>query len=226
MSWNEHECETGPSEYDAAVEGFKELLRKEVSEETESRLKQLEASNQVLRAKVANLSQLEREAEGKIRDAQLAKDQAERTAKQEAVQLRANELLAILAEPKFKVRRTNVTGPKCDRCDEHRYIIYTTPLGKEGKEYCDCNKTTVRYVVSEQRAYSVGTNERNTGIRVWYSTSERFEKEKDYDDHFDAEMLRVPTTIEGMLADYNHYGFDNREAAQALADAKNVAVTS
>lgn len=218
--YHEHECEPEPSEYDEAVEGFKELLRKEVSEETQSRLKQLEKENGTLRAKVANLSQLEREAEGKIRDAQFAKDQAERTAKQEAMRARACELLDIIATPKFTVTVTRVMIPKCDKCDEDRKLTYTTPRGKEQSEQCECWKSYQKYITETRRVASVGKSRH--GLQVWYKADKAFLKGPDENDYFRSEILHVPTTIEAMIKHgYGSFGFDTKEEAQALADALN-----
>lgn len=221
MSYYEHECEPEPSEYDEAVEGFKELLRKEVSEETQNRLKHLEKSNKDLREKVANLSKLEREAESRIREAMYAKGQAERTAKMEANRLRACELLDLIATPKYTVKATSVMIPKCDKCNEKRQLVYTTPRGNEAFEYCECNKSTRKYVTEMQRV-ATGGRHRNDKLQVWYQADASFNKEKEEHDYFRSEVLRTPAGIEEMIKHgYSSFGFDTEEEAQKLADALN-----
>lgn len=208
-----------PSEFDEAVDGFKELLRKQVADEIQTELEVLRKSNRELSEQAKELPKLLREASKAKVEYEAAKRNAERDANQRGV----NDLLKIMATPKFKVRHTWAKGPKCGMCDDDRRINYTTPSGKEAYETCECNVTHPKYIVTEVMAKTI-TKTRN-GTKVWYTLNDDYFTSPEGNDYIHTTVLYAPGDIGEMVeGDYSNYGFEDRESAQELADAKNAEV--
>lgn len=214
--------EPEPSEADELIESIKEKLRTEVKQEILDELAKLRKTNGELRAKVKNLAELERASIIAKGEYEHKAKQAERTAKSEANQLAANELLAVIAAPKFTVANIYTKKPKCDKCDGQRRLNYKTPSGRESYEMCVCNGSDDSYGVVEQMVKTI-SKDRYKKLMVWYIVSAKFmATDKEEDDYIGAEILRHPKeSIVAMEDAYSLYGFDTRESAQALADYMN-----
>ena len=206
-----------PSEFDEAIEGFKDLLYKQVAQEVQDELTALRKSNRELSEQAKELPKLVQEA----RTAKIEYEAAKRNAEYEASQKSINGLLSLMATPKFAVRSTWMKGPKCGKCNEDRYLPYTTPLGKEQNEPCECNVSSQHYVVQEHMAYSIGKD--RYGVNVQYVPSSEYLKDPENRDYIHTKVLYKPTDVEKMVEGRSQesYGFEDRESAQELADAMN-----
>lgn len=209
-----------PSEFDEAVDGFKELLRKQVAQEVQNELEALRKSNRELAEQAKELPKLLREAS----KAKVEYEAAKRSAEYEASKKGINDLLKIMATPKFKVRHTWAKGPKCGMCDDDRRINYTTPSGKEAYETCECSVTHPKYIVTEVMAKTISKN--RYGTKVWYTLNDDYFSSPEDNDYIHTTVLYEPVDIEEMVeGNYSNYGFEDRESAQEYADALNAQVS-
>lgn len=210
-----------PSEYDEKVDEFKDMLRQQVKAEITERLERLEKDNAELRAKVANVGRLERDAKTLERELKHSIESAERKAKQEFFSMKLTELAAILAEPKYKIDYRRVHGDKCDKCDDKRRVAYTTPLGRNLFESCTCAKLKTEYYITEHVATEVKRENRGAGeYKVWYSPHMSDYNE---DGYISAKWVVDPEgmTIEEQKKVISSLGFSDRDEAQALVDTLN-----
>lgn len=213
--------EPEPSEADELIESIKEKLRTEVKQDILNELAGLRKTNGELRAKVKNLGELERASIIAKGEYEHKAKQAERTAKADAAQMAANELLAVIATPKFTVDSIYTKKPKCDKCDGQRRLNYKTPSGRENYEMCFCNGSDHSYGVVEQMVKTISKN-RYKDLVVRYVVSSEFMASLGRDDdHIRSTILTKPRSLEAMEGNYSEYGFDTRESAQALADYMN-----
>lgn len=213
--------EPEPSEADELIESIKEKLRTEVKQEILDELAKLRKTNGELTTKVKNLAELERASIIAKGEYEHKAKQAERTAKSDAAQLAANELLAVIATPKFTVDSIYTKKPKCDKCDGKRRLNYKTPSGRESYEMCDCNGSDHSYEVVEQMVKTI-SKDRYKDLIVRYVVSREFMASLNREgDHIRSTILSQPRSLEAMEGNYSEYGFDTRESAQALADHMN-----
>lgn len=214
--------EQEPSEADELIESIKEKLRGEVKTEVLEELTRLRTTNGELTAKVKNLGELEKAATMAQRDYEYKAKQAERTVKNQVAGMAANELLELMATPKFTVTSGYTKRPKCERCNAKRQLVYTTPMGRETYEMCFCSGSDHSYVTTEQMVKTMHKS-RYDGLQVWYAVSSEFMNSlKKEDDYIRSTILHKPKgTVEEMESNYSEYGFDTREAAQVLADHLN-----
>lgn len=217
MSWQDYpEFYPEPSEFDESMEALKNKLRESVKSEVLEELKALRTQNAQLRERQANLRSLELATERAERECERKARMAEDQAQRDANRLKANELLAVLSNPKYRVATTRDEVEKCDKCDENRNVRYLTPRGREATERCECAMTSLRYIVEENIVHEAAN--RNGKLLFWYSPTRRYLSTDD-EGYFNVEVLREPVAIEEMMNDYRRYGFDTEEAAQELVDA-------
>jgi len=65
----------------------------------------------------------------------------------------------------------------CDQCDDDRRIYYTTPLGKEAYESCNCSKGVVKYTPKECSLYSFKLDNDSKNVLAWYKLHEDYNEE-------------------------------------------------
>lgn len=133
----------GPSEFDEKVDEWKETLRESVKEEFKSRMAELEAEN-------AQLQDIKKNWSEKVAELEREKGQAVLEAKRAAYnakQMRTEELLKETLPYAYYVYATYKDGPKCDKCDDDRYIHYKSPQGYDRAEKCDCSIQKITYAV-------------------------------------------------------------------------------
>lgn len=132
-----------PSDFDEKVDEWKASLRESVKEEFKARMAELEAEN-------TQLQEIKKNWSAKVAELEREKEQAVSEAKRAAINaqhMRTEELLKETLPYAFCVYATYKTGPKCDKCDEDRYIHYKSPQGYDRAEKCDCSIQEVTYAV-------------------------------------------------------------------------------
>ena len=93
------------------------------------------------------MDKLEKECHDRICELKKEKSRCE----SEASQKRLSELFKdvgmslVLYKPSLE----RVYLPKCKKCDEHRYIHFKSPSGKDMEEKCECNKYYSKHVPRE-----------------------------------------------------------------------------
>lgn len=204
--------------FDEEVESLKDTLREGVAKEIRERLELLTTQNTELTRRLANLAALEKAAADAKRDYERKLTQAEQLARRTVQQEGLRKLLELLREPRYRVERSWDLGPKCDRCDEERRLAYTTPLGRESFESCECATRSSLWTVEEMLVHEVAR--RSAGLLAWYHPASRY---------FDDDSVGSPTvlksadgiSLEVLAENPRDYGFTTEAAAQVLADALN-----
>lgn len=146
-----------PSEFDQQVEEFKASLIKSVKEEFLQRMEALEKENAALR-------KFRDEKEAFIRDCEnrVAKAQREaRMAEEKWKTARLHQLLGDSLGTGWKVGYKMEYAPKCDKCDDNRYLHFLSPQGNPCKEICKCAKYTTRYFPQEATLSKMYVRKRN-----------------------------------------------------------------
>lgn len=171
-----------PSEFEQQVEEFKDSLKRSVKQETQELIERLRKENEELRSVRDNWEEVKRSYEKKQRELQ----NEIYTCKQNASRMRLDQLFeecgmnVILYSP----YSYSVYNPKCDKCDDDRYIHYKSPSGKDNKEECECAKSFRKYKPSaeylcEFRVNKYGSDRKQYPLMMW------FKKYRDYRDDYD-----------------------------------------
>lgn len=214
-----------PTAFEQEIDNFKEALRQSVKDEITAELEGLRRDNAAQAEKLANLKNLELEADQVRIQYERKRDNAEREARTKVEHAGIRKLLAVLAEPRYRVKRVYHSKPKCEHCDEHRTLTYLTPMGRTATEQCECAMRTMVWEVEEQMVHEI--TKRRGDLLVWYkSTASAGYWGSGSDDTIggadtlkpaagvpDAELMDMPT----------EYGFASEEDAQRIADALNKA---
>lgn len=143
MSYYDYDDYYEPSEFDEKVEEFKGYLRESVKKETQELIEKLQKENAELREVRDNWESIKRNYENKKRELQREISNC----KYEAARMRLEELFEfcgmniILYYPIWE----RVYKPKCDKCDDNRYVHFKSPSGKDCQEYCSCAESFNKY---------------------------------------------------------------------------------
>lgn len=217
MDWFENDFYDEPSEFDAQVVEFKQNLMKSVKEEFIAEMEALKKENEELQNIKANFKAIEKDYENKKR--QLESEY--QTLKNNVRRERLNQLMKDFQVELFTVASKSKTGPKCDKCDDKRKIHYTTPLGRETCESCDCDIRIHTYEPIEtiMSEFSI----RNGEGYAWYKvkTDRSDEWLSYYEDSISGkDLITSEDQFEGIGYVYNTL-FKNKEIAQKYCDYKN-----
>lgn len=123
-SWfEENWCEEPREEETALIEAIKEGVRQDIKAEMER-----------LRKENTELQQYKQERQEYEYRLQTEVEAYKRTLRQGKVK----ELFGDYIGTGWGVGRNTILPPKCDKCDEKRFIHFKSPRGKELTELCDC----------------------------------------------------------------------------------------
>lgn len=186
MSYYDDDFYYEPSEFEQQVESFKESLLNAVKEEIKEEMERLRKENAELQEIKKNFDQIKAD----YREKEWVLENKMKEASQEAAKARLNELMKQFEVILYRADWDYVTGPKCDRCNEHRKIEFTSPSGKAMTESCACaEKTKVHkpgmMILKEFRK----RNSRGNEIIAWY------EPYRDSDDGFTYSSSTVAEVI-------------------------------
>lgn len=119
------------SEFEQQVEEFKDSLRRSVKQETQELIERLKKENEELRGVRDNWEEIKRGYEAKQRELQNEIYHC----KQNATRMRLDQLFEACGMNVilFRPSSFSVYKPKCDNCDDDRYIHYKSPSGKDNK---------------------------------------------------------------------------------------------
>lgn len=130
-----------PSEFDEKVEEFKETLMDSVKVEFKKEMDRLRKENAELQETKKRMKEIEQELESEKRKLQYERQDLESKVRREKLSSLMKEFeveLYTIGSKAYKV-------PKCNKCDENRRINYTTPLGNDTYESCDCSRSVHVY---------------------------------------------------------------------------------
>lgn len=165
-----------PSEFEQQVDEFKQSLLNSIKEEFIAEMDKLKTENAELQDIKHRMEEIEFERSRERSELEHSK----KIAMKEAKDMRLGELLKDYKQNIYTADSVHSRGPKCQECDADRQISYTTPLGREAKEWCACHETTVTYNVKEVTAASIEHWTAEYGIKVNYYDDARDQVIKSY----------------------------------------------
>lgn len=133
FSWDDY---YEPSDLEIAMEDFKQSIIENVRQELKDKIARLEKENSELLEVKKNWASIQKEYKDSIHDLHVKMENAEREAKR----LKAKEIINSISTTGYRVHYEYVKPPKCDKCDENRYVHFISPLGREMKEPCKCSE--------------------------------------------------------------------------------------
>lgn len=219
MGFNPDYWESEQSEADAAFAELRERVYESVSDEITSKIKTLTDANKRLEERLKNLDNLERDADRLKREYEVKVEQFERTTKDELRRMQAAKILSFMTEEKYGIIWEQEGKPKCDKCDENRYLNYVTPRGREASERCECAESASKLVPVAMNVESL--DGRGDNISVWWEPTFsvlRYDRE---DWNMRTRRLKIEGTDEDKANDPTNYGFDTIEEAQRICDLAN-----
>lgn len=169
-NWNDY---YEPSEFDEAVEEFKDAIRRNVRQELQDVIEQIKKENAELREVKENWDKIKREHEQAMWELTLAKEHA----KEEVYKERLVEFLRRFSFVGYRPDADFVYEAKCDKCDEYRKIHFVSPMGREMVEDCSCAKGKLVYNPKEVHLFSFTVCGRNSEILYF----ERFDEDINHD---------------------------------------------
>lgn len=138
MSYYDYEDYYEPSEFDEKVEEFKDYLRQSIKEETQNEIEKLRKENEALQKIKRDWDNLVKEYEDKKRELEYKIRECESKASSKRLETLFEEtgMNVIMYKPDYN----HVYGKKCNKCDDDRYIHFSSPSGKDYTEDCECAK--------------------------------------------------------------------------------------
>lgn len=221
-----------PSEFDEKCEELMDLLRNNVTEEIKTERKNLNAEIERLHKKLAELKDIADHYDAKVKELEEAKSKYEWNETKERQRItaevrkeRLSKILEGFQSTLWCVRNSGKERPKCDKCDENRYIHFKSPSGKDCKEVCECSKRDSFYTVEEYACvrFQISNSDLRKGQLVgWYQG--RYEERDDYDCYSNG-IYAADKMYEGQPYDeiesYWRVFFRSKEEAQKYADWLN-----
>ena len=210
----------GPSDFDIAIEEFKEGLRKTVKDEFVKEMTRLKKENEELQEVKKNFDKIKQE----YKDKEDALKRKEDNLNYELAHKKFNELTTIagFSGHIYAIDYKEGRIPKCDKCDDNRQIHFTSPSGRDCKEDCPvCGK---RYCIYYPKPVDA--------IKIRFSKDPYLKSEAwavKYDEYNDSTTYKTENIYEGTAEEFNiddyytlrHTCFESKELAQKICDRIN-----
>lgn len=126
----------------AKVFEIESILRKNVRADVLNEMQELERKNKDLREQLDQLRNIEKNWDDKKRELDKAIENAKYARLSELIQSIPTHAYCVTCEYKH-------AHPKCDKCDEDRFIHFKSPSGKDMKELCTCAEYERVYFIKE-----------------------------------------------------------------------------
>lgn len=214
MSYYDEDFYCEPSEFDQQVDEFKQSILVAVKDEFKAEMERLKKENQELQKVKENFKSIQQDFKNKHRQLENERNDLERKIRNE----RLSELLKDHEVIMYRDAIEYEKLPKCDKCDKHRQVEYTTPLGRKTSERCDCDTSKQKHVPEEHIRTEFKLHSHNRTMTVWY---------KKYEDGDGYSYSEVPDVIfqEGMkyedIKDSYRVYFTTKEECQKYCDWLN-----
>lgn len=215
MSYYDEEFYHEPSEFDQQVEEFKQSILGAVKDEYKAEMERLKKENQELQVVKENFENIKMVYKNKERQLENERNDLERKIRNE----RLSELLKDHEVIMYRDAIEYEKLPKCNKCDKHRQIEYTTPLGKKTSEQCDCDISKQKHAPKEHIRTEFRLHSHNRAMTIWY---------KKYEDGDGYSYSEVPDVIyqDGMkyedIDKFRRIYFSSKEECQKYCDWLNI----
>lgn len=217
MGYYDTEFYDEPSEFDVMMHEFKQSLLADVKKEYVDEMNRLRKENAELQDVKLNFSDIKSDYSKK-------KNELEREYQDLKGKVRRERLSALMKELEVELYTVSTTShekQKCNKCDENRRIYYTTPLGNEAYESCDCSKRISIYKPHPilLNSFSIRNGEGNAWYQVKVDGSDEWLSY--YDDSISGnELIADESQFENIGYAYKAL-FKTEELAQKFSDYKN-----
>lgn len=137
--------------FDSTIVELKEQLKKEVKQDIQDKIKNLEEENKELRDVKENWKTLKQEYKNKINEAEIEKQDILDNTKREIYNATLKDLFENCDYFKklYKVDYKTEKREKCDKCDEDRNLTLIDCYGRKHKVTCECYKSKKIYYAEE-----------------------------------------------------------------------------
>ena len=199
-----------------------EQLKKEVKQDIQDKIKNLEDENKELRDVKENWKTLKQEYKNKINEAEIEKQDILDNAKREIYNATLKDLFENCDYFKklYKVDYKTEKREKCDKCDEDRNLTLIDCYGRKHKVTCECYKSKKIYYAEEnsETAIYIQKNKERDNFKFEFKNQESYT----YGSKIDRENVLEKfdkNKVDGHL--YWDVYFTTLEEAQKYADYLN-----
>lgn len=208
--------------FDSTIVELKEQLKKEVKQDIQDKIKNLEEENKELRDVKENWKTLKQEYKNKINEAEIEKQDILDNAKREIYNATLKDLFENCDYFKklYKVDYKIEKREKCDKCDEDRNLTLIDCYGRKHKVTCECYKSKKIYYAEEnsETAIYIQKNKERDNFKFEFKNQESYT----YGSKIDRENVLEKfdkNKVDGHL--YWDVYFTKLEEAQKYADYLN-----
>ncbi len=208
--------------FDSTIVELKEQLKKEVKQDIQDKIKNLEEENKELRDVKENWKTLKQEYKNKINEAEIEKQDILDNAKREIYNATLKDLFENCDYFKklYKVDYKTEKREKCDKCDEDRNLTLIDCYGRKHKVTCECYKSKKIYYAEEnsETAIYIQKNKERDNFKFEFKNQESYT----YGSKIDRENVLEKfdkNKVDGHL--YWDVYFTKLEEAQKYADYLN-----
>lgn len=166
-------CEQG--EFDEHIENLKTALKSPIQKEFLDEMEKLRKENGELR----EFRNLKEKYERELKEKKREYDIKIRNAEIEADRKKLKDLLSLVSAIGYRVKIDYIKDPKCNKCDNNRYISFISPLGREMKEPCLCDTAKKIYNCTEVELISFRVAEKLSD--VYYELAEKNRESNRYE---------------------------------------------
>ena len=206
--------------FDSTIAELKDQLKKEVKQDIQNKIKNLEEENIELRDVKENWETLKQEYKNKINEAEIEKQDILDNAKREIYNATLKDLFENCDYLKklYKVDYKTEKRKKCNKCDEDRNLTLIDCYGRKHKVHCKCYESKKIYYAEEnsettiyiQKSKGEDSFRFEFRSRDSYNYGHKIDK-KDVLEKFDEDKVK----------DYWNTYFTTLEEAQKYADYLN-----
>ena len=173
-----------PSEFEEKCDELKTMIKQSALKEINDELVRLKSENTSMKSIVDNFNnkvkELEQEKQKYIWNENKLKEEITCQLRKE----RLSNLLDGFQTTLYTINNEGKKQPKCNKCDENRYIHFKSPSGKDMTELCECCRSNNFYVVKESeckefRICDFSNDNRKGKLIGWYKL--RRARDNDYD---------------------------------------------
>jgi hypothetical protein len=216
MEWYEEDFYDEPSEFEQAVDEFKQGLMKSVKEEFVGEMERLRKENAELQDVKKNFEQVKRDFDVKKRELESEYQKLKGNVRRE----RLVDLLKDHQITLYKALSKRKVPPKCDKCDKYRKIKYTSPLGRETSEDCLCKEGKIVCFPEEYVRYEFRLSRNQSDVTAWYRQYNDDEDGLVYDSSIRAEYIYSSDMDFKDIKQYSTF-FKTKEECQRYCDFLN-----
>ena len=173
MSYYDSDFYDETSEFEQQVEEFKSALVKSVKAEYMNEIGRLRKENSELQETKKNFEVIKNEYRTKENSLKIETEQMERMIKQQ----RLSDLMKDFNVIMYQAKTKSVYKSKCTKCDDNRQIHFSSPLGKEMTEQCECAECKNKCIPTEHYCCEFRLDNNRNKMLMWF----KMNHEDDYD---------------------------------------------